>query len=1038
MRAVVVCWVASVLGFGHARADVIASTVLGTVRDARTREPIADVSIAVTSDRGTRFTVITDTRGGFVLAGLGEGHYHLVLRDRAGHRQTRELLIDTPLAETLAIELDRTLDLSAAATRFDIDQDFLDKLPRGHTYDTSIGGVPGAQSDLEGVAYSGSTSLENRYTIDGIDVTGLRYGNLDTALANDLVREVGVTLGGTDASRATSTGALVDVAVPSGSNEFHGSLFGYLSPDWLVAAAKTTPPPPGTVQTIDVTSNLAYDGTLGFELSGPIVKDHAWFFIGTAPESTQVDQIRQVRRLTDCHTILPDGLVSPCESQYADGKPDIDPQTGQYITDLIETTNRPEIFQSVPVVARVDVAPNATQQGAITAIVIPTHTSDPGTQGAESTGYRSDVLTADVGARWTARLTDRVRIDAGISWHHASNNDGSFDPAYDATPQTGVFGSDLGSLATAGGESQAVKNGCATGGPTDPYPLIIDCPVGSYAIGGPGTISDETDDRVAGRVAVTTSFDAFGAHELQIGADLERDTMTLSTFYSGGYYETAFSSTNASLNEETVDRYVQLAPLGTPGFDHLCSTPNPDPSSGPATLNYACSYITDAAEAAETFASIYAGGFAVDRWRPLPNVLIEAGARLEYQLLRDTGISLSDGEPRIGVVWDPGDTGRTKLFAHWGRYDERVPMDVNADFGHKNAIEQLDYEGATALTTTLGTVIPPLIAPNLRPEYLDELVAGAEYEVAPGFRLSATLRDRRLGEVIEDVGAAGAPYVIGNPGEWSSADDAAFERRIANTADPSVRADLQNDLSELRWLRLYDKPVRDYDALELVADRRFGTRWFVRASYTYSQTWGDYPGSISYNNSQVLPNLSTEYDVIELAPNHRGPLPLDRPHMAKLDGYYTIPVGDRTTITLGVGAIAESGVPELALGSHYLYGPNESILLPSGALGRTNSVTGVDLHVGIARHVRKSIAAEVFADVFNVFDAQPAATVDTTYTIANANPISGGSYSDLIWAKTIDANGNQTNTPVSRNSDFGKPLTRYAPTAAQLRFRLRF
>src|SRR5580698_6338877 len=96
MRAVVVCWVASVLGFGHARADVIASTVLGTVRDARTREPIADVSIAVTSDRGTRFTVITDTHGGFVLAGLGEGHYHLVLRDRAGHRQTRELLIDTP------------------------------------------------------------------------------------------------------------------------------------------------------------------------------------------------------------------------------------------------------------------------------------------------------------------------------------------------------------------------------------------------------------------------------------------------------------------------------------------------------------------------------------------------------------------------------------------------------------------------------------------------------------------------------------------------------------------------------------------------------------------------------------------------------------------------------------------------------------------------------------------------------------------------------------------------------------------------------
>ena len=82
----------------------------------------------------------------------------------------------------------------------------------------------------------------------------------------------------------------------------------------------------------------------------------------------------------------------------------------------------------------------------------------------------------------------------------------------------------------------------------------------------------------------------------------------------------------------------------------------------------------------------------------------------------------------------------------------------------------------------------------------------------------------------------------------------------------------------------------------------------------------------------------------------------------------------------------------------------------------------------------------MFADVFNVFDEQAAETVDTSYTAlsSNANPISGGSYSDLIWEKLINLNGDETNTPVSRNTDFGKPLTRYAPTAAQLRFRLRF
>ena len=54
------------------------------------------------------------------------------------------------------------------------------------------------------------------------------------------------------------------------------------------------------------------------------------------------------------------------------------------------------------------------------------------------------------------------------------------------------------------------------------------------------------------------------------------------------------------------------------------------------------------------------------------------------------------------------------------------------------------------------------------------------------------------------------------------------------------------------------------------------------------------------------------------------------------------------------------------------------------------------------------------------------------------NPISGGSYDDLLWAKTIDRNGAETGAPIGRNPNFGNTTARYAPASAQVGFRVTF
>ncbi|MEO8707091.1 MAG: hypothetical protein ABI867_44095, partial [Kofleriaceae bacterium] len=183
-----------------------------------------------------------------------------------------------------------------------------------------------------------------------------------------------------------------------------------------------------------------------------------------------------------------------------------------------------------------------------------------------------------------------------------------------------------------------------------------------------------------------------------------------------------------------------------------------------------------------------------------------------------------------------------------------------------------------------------------------------------------------------------------------------------------------------------------------------------------------------------------------------GPLPQDRPHYIKLDGYYVFDLKQRGSLTVGGRLRALSGVPTNALGGHYLYGANESFLLPRGQLGRTDFEHGLDLQFSYGKKLSKNYTLDVFLTLFNVYNRQGQASIDDNYapavkltgpgsasgTFQNANPVSGGTYEDLMWVKTIDSNGIETATPIGTNPNFRNTAGRYAPGNARLGLRLTF
>jgi outer membrane receptor protein involved in Fe transport len=1116
-RQLIIC-AAIALAAPHAVAQSLTTgAIQGRVIDAATREPLPGVTVWVTSPSLIEpQTAITDDDGQYKITELLPGTYTITFFGDAATVKRTNIRVGAndvvPVFQELrdgAIVIEGKapqLKLSKTDLSLKLDKEFLLKMPLpGRTIESAAGTKAGVHNDGFGLAFAGSTALENRFLVDGIDITGLTFGDVGTPILNEFVEEIEVLSGGYSAEWGRAIGGIVNVVTKTGSNQLRGSVFGTISPGFLTASRKTTPV---NASSIDIVGDRAYQADFGVELGGPIVRDRLWFYAGLAPQLARTDFTRITKRQTDCRTLLPSGELSHCDPRltsrggFADGSADVDPATGFFITDEIDREVRAATSRGFSAIGKLNLAVTPDHQAQVSALAVPTRSRRPGLLGLPTTGGHASGLTFDTAARWTSKLDGgKTELEATVAWHHATVRTGALDPALDGEPRQILLAGNLGVWSAMGGESPATARACADGnvGSDDPYPAIVNCPMETlpYAIGGPGAIADDREDRRSLRLGVTRRGRLAGTHEIKAGLDVDDNAKTTARLFSGG----AFLRNFVGPGVVEVTRWVELAPAGTtdPRFDQVCGTPDTGGTTG-GVRAFSCDYLAGTPGAPGTEIAGQTIDWALylrDSWQPRSNLTLNAGVRYEEQQLRyaealrgrtdpltgnqlgTTAMDLSGNwAPRLGAIWDPTEIGASKLWASYGRFFEAIPMDINdRSFGGEVNYQQIFRTSGMARPCgpvdpllggangmgCLAADAPPdserligssgvLVAPGIRAQYLDEIVVGAEYQLGPDTKVGAVYQNRWLGRVIEDVSTDGAQtYIIANPGEWSSDEERRLEERIDGAEDPAVRARLARELELFRGIRRFDRPSRNYAAIELNLARRMSRGLFVAASYTFSRTEGNFPGSVSYDNGQTDPNISSQYDLIELLANRRGRLPQDRPHSLKIDTFYTATVGDQA-LTVGARIRAVSGIPKNALGAHYLYGPDESFLLPRGQLGRTELEHSLDLKLSYARRLSRGTTAELFVDVFNVFNQQGTFDIDRTYAPAvrlagpglaggtqnNVNPISGGTYDDLIFAKAIDGNGTETSIPTARNPNFLRTATRYAPAAARLGFRVTF
>ncbi len=1105
---------------GTARVSAQTATtgaIYGVVTDEH-GDALPGVTIIVSSAGSVAQTAVTEANGSYKVTDLAPGEYLVTMyfadttverKVPVGVQKVTPVYqkIDTEKAGGEVIKIEGktpTIDPTSTAQGITVDKNYLKNIPvPGRTFEDALGAAAGSQGDAIGVSFSGSTSLENQYYVDGVNTTGLSYGTVGSPVINDFIEEIEIITGGYNAEYGRATGGIVNVVTKSGSNELKGSVFGYWQPGALTAQAERTPFNAGS---IDIKGDVGYRADFGFELGGPIIKDKLWFFVGFAPAFNQIDYTRDTKRQTDCRVLEDSGKLSDClptlgTGGNADTEPDVDPETGFFITDRLDTEIRSSSSHLYNGLAKINYAATPEQQGQLALQLQPGGSRSPGLYGPANAGITRSYVTTDISAKWTSKLNNnKTELEAFIGIHRETFDQSALDPTLQDDPLQALRDGSLGVWGPGFGETQATNTGCFDNSSPmsgDPYPFITNCPMVNrqYLIGGPGSLYKDVDQRTAAKLGLTQRVKAAGSHEIKAGIDFENNVTRHTRSFSGGA-----ELINTLGSAVDVIRYVQLGQEGTmdPRFDQMCSTPKPPGDPMPGSLTFQCDYLSGVPGQDGTIIegnTFNWSAYVRDSWQIKPNLTVNLGLRLEEQRLRYakflqntehpiTGDPLGKNAlvlenelaPRVGVLYDWTKEGRSKAYAHWGRFYESIPMEINDyNFGMPLLYVQsytpslcggtVDPRiGGPDGSACLGSTAQPdqrqemfgalgsLIAPGVKGQYLDEVVAGVEYEVIDDLKLGISFQDRRFGRVIEDVSLDNAnTYVVSNPGEWSTEDETELMAKINAEQDPDKKARLQQQLEMFRGIRIFDKPRRDYDALQFTMTRRFSKHLYTQGSYTYSRTLGNYPGLVNYDDYQVLPNNSTQYDLIELLANRKGPLPQDRPHYIKLDAYYQWDLAKYGGLTTGIRFRALSGVPRNVLGAHYLYGDDQSFLLPRGSIGRSSFEHGLDVHVGYSRKLPRNMEAEVFVDFYNVYNNQGTFAVDNSYagfvkqgtsmgggTIQSANPVSGGTYEDLIFVKTIDRNGAESSAPIGRNPNFGNTTARYSPFYVRFGARLTF
>ncbi|HAI93263.1 MAG TPA: Oar protein [Xanthomonadaceae bacterium] len=1013
---------ALVVAIGSVQAQSTTGSIVGSVANGAGKTVLVE-----NTSSGFSREVQVDERGRYSVANLPLGTYKVTVKQDGAAVESRESIGLTVGASTdvsfggstagvqtldgVSVKGARSvpIDVTQVDTRTVVSAEQLQQLPLGRSAEAIALLAPGVVNNggsfrngpLGGSipSFGGSAASENAYYLNGFNTTATANNLGGLTLPYGAIDQQEIFTGGYGAQFGRSNGGVINQIGKRGSNEWHFGVATAFEPDAFKANQKDLYwRPDSQSSTVSNTAykyaksanglyqplseNRATSNTYSAYVGGPIIQDRLFFFAAAEKvdsHGTSIDTNRDI-----------DLGKSYGQTDYEYTQKRWYGKLDWYITDnhILEVTGASDKY---------------TTNGKV---------------------YNYDYINRKRGA------------------YRTNEDENKAGPTLYSAKYTGYFGDNI-TVSALYGEMKTPDeitpyNYSAANGPL----------IGGTALQNPAYTGGTP---IEGAQKVTTIYDPdreyekrnlrlnlewrIGDHAISLGVDNQNLKATnTGTVASGPGYAWNYGKT--------------ADPYGTaPGANGLISQSANEaggkgaPSPGLVDPIYGASgyYVTkDTTSGLNSYDAKQKAYYIEDKWQVTDNLLLNLGVRKDeftnyVPISHVPYINVDAWSPRLGFSWDVHGDSSLKVFGNVGRYYLGLPLSAVSLFTSSvSKTEYFTYSGINAdgtpiISKSLGPAVSAnsrfgrasdpnaAVVKDIKGENQDEVILGFSQTLDIGWVYGVRGTYRRLNDAIDDQnfdtdnrGLVNSAAAQGVDIDWTRTAGAELvnpgKTNVWNVYDTSGNL---RQVTVTREAAGFPKLKRNYSAVEFNLERPFDGKWYVKANYVWSHSYGTTEGQLrsdlwrsstgtslgtsgSYGG-QASVSTTQSWDHAALMEHVNGDQSNDHRHQIKVYGYYQL------TSEFGVSGNLSmiSGAPKHCLGNyygtdysgndpagyggsavtggpyHYCYDPKTNTGTPSppGSHGRMPWINQLDLGLTFKPQFAEGKLA-VNLNIFNVLNAQ--------------------------------------------------------------------
>lgn len=455
-----------------------------------------------------------------------------------------------------------------------------------------------------------------------------------------------------------------------------------------------------------------------------------------------------------------------------------------------------------------------------------------------------------------------------------------------------------------------------------------------------------------------------------------------------------------------------------------------------------------------------------DDWQVTQNVLLNVGVRNDhFTNYNDLGEAFVDEknqwEPRIGASWDVKGDSSFKIYGNVGRYYLALPDNAAERAANRSTYitQKFHYTGIDPTTgeptglTAAGPATSPdgeyglpkdplqVTSRNLKPEYVDEFIAGFDKQLNEKWNYGAKAMWRELKTAIDDECSPGMIATkmtsMGlDPSQYGNSLYGASYCRLINpglTNTILVKNDAGTNsvivpMSMKDWG--YQEGVkRKVGSLDLYLEHPFDGKWAARIDYTFSHGFGNTEGQVRSDFGQGDVSKTEDWDSWQLMDGQNGQLSNVRKHQIRFRGSYQVTPEWLVSATL----LAQAGTPRECLGYYGTDGVGDPTGYNNGGSGNYHWCHGMRLPPGSVGHTPWTEQLNLGVHYAPAFaDHKLGFNLDIINALNQQRAVQTDAAGESAYNQGTDANGNPQAATVFVNNSYGDGIFWQPPRTIRL------